>query len=477
MNLKKQYSSYPSMPFEYPSNGRKKLTTMTNQDLLITGGYVVTLDPDTGDVPGGDVLIRDGRIAAVGTAVAPQDALGAQVIDARGRLVIPGMVDTHRHVWQGALGASTGDTSLMGYVGKVVQGIAPGYTADDIYAGTLWGSLQALSSGVTTIADWSHNLRGPQHCDANVRALHDSGIRGLFLYGGPGPDAAAFFGQPAQRHPEDARRVQKELFPDGASGRLRMGMALRGTAFTSAETTVEDFAFAREMGLPISVHVGMAGFPDSVERLYHQGLLGPDVNYAHANQLTAREFELIADSGGSIAISATVEMLMVLGTYPATGSALRYGIPAGLSADTTTSSGVDLFSEMRVALAAERSRANKDAVARHEAVQTVELDQRDMLRLATTGGARAWHMDDEIGTLTVGKNADVVVVDMRAPHLDGLTDPVATLVFGAGPADVETVVVGGEVVKSGGRLVGPYAETARELVQQSRRRIAERAQA
>ncbi|MFD4231890.1 amidohydrolase family protein [Streptomyces sp. NPDC058545] len=448
---------------------------MTNQDLLITGGHVVTLDPDVGDVPGGDVLIRDGRIAAVGT-VAPEDALGAQVIDARGRLVIPGMVDTHRHVWQGALGASTGDTSLMGYVGKVVQGIAPGYTADDIYAGTLWGSLQALSSGVTTIADWSHNLQGAQHSEANVRALHDSGIRGLFLHGGPGPDPAAFFGQPA-RHPEDARRVQKELFPDGTSGRLRMGMAFRGTSFTSAETTVEDFTFARELGLPISIHAGMAGFPDSVEALYRKDLLGPDVNYAHANQLTAREFELIADSGGSIAISATVEMLMVLGTYPATGSAFRYGIPAGLSADTTTSSGVDLFSEMRIALAAERSRANKDAVARDEAVLSVELDQRDMLRLATTGGARAWHMDDEIGTLTVGKNADVVVVDMRAPHLDGFADPVSTLVFGAGPADVETVVVGGEVVKSGGRLVGPYAETARELVQQSRRRITERTQA
>ncbi|MGW0832087.1 amidohydrolase family protein [Streptomyces prunicolor] len=219
----------------------------------------------------------------------------------------------------------------------------------------------------------------------------------------------------------------------------------------------------------------MAGFPGAVTELDRHGLLGPDVNYAHANQLTERELALIADSGGSIAVSATVEMLMVLGTYPATGAVLRHGIPAGLSVDTTTSSGVDLFSEMRAALAAERSRANKEAVARDEALTEVALDQRDMLRLATIGGARAWHLDDEIGTITVGKQADVVVVDMRAPHLDGFGDPVATMVFGAGPADVETVIVGGEVVKSGGRLVGSYADTAHELLQVSRKRIQARA--
>jgi 5-methylthioadenosine/S-adenosylhomocysteine deaminase len=449
---------------------------VTNQDLLITGGHVVTLDPEVGDVPGGDVLIRDGRIAAVG-APSSDEARGAQVIRAEGRLVIPGLVDTHRHVWQAALGGSTASSSLLGYVGKVVQGIAPGYSEDDLYAGTLWGALQALSSGITTIADWSHNLQGPRYADATVRALHHSGIRGVFLHGGPGPDPAAFFGTPAQRHPEDARRVLEEQFPGGTSGRLRMGMALRGPAFTSPEATVQDFAFARELGLPISVHVGMAGFPGSVESLYSHGLLGPDVNYAHANQLTEREFGLIADTGGSISISATVEMLMVLGTYPATGSALRHGIPVGLSVDTTTSSGVDLFSEMRIALAAERSRANAAAVARHESVTEVELEPRDLLRLATAGGACVWHLEEEIGTLTVGKHGDVVIIDMTAPHLHGYGDPVSTLLLGASPADVETVVVGGEVVKENGSLIGPHAEIARALMRHSRKRIVERSDA
>ncbi|SDM79741.1 amidohydrolase family protein [Actinacidiphila guanduensis] len=447
---------------------------MNQQDLLISGGHVVTLDPALGDIEAGDVLVRDGRIAAVGPTgtVLPADAEphGVRRIDARGRLVIPGMVDAHRHVWQGALGAATPDTSLMGYVTRVVQDVAPGFDPDDIYAGTLWGALQALHAGVTTVADWAHNLRGPGHTDANVRGLRDSGIRGVFLHGGPGTDTAGFFGRPGGRHPDDAARVRDEHFADG-DGRLRMGMALRGPAFTDEAATRADVAYARELGLPISVHVGMSGFPGTVAALDRLGLLGPDINHAHANQLTEHEWQLIADSGGSVAVSPTVELLMALGTHPANGPAAGYGIRTGLGVDTTTSAGTDLFSEMRLALAAERSRTAAPAIARDEAVGTVTPDPRDVLRLATAGGAEAWHMAEEIGTLTPGKQADLVLVDLRAPHLDAFGDPVAALVLGAGPSDVETVLVGGDVVKEAGRLVGAHAEAARELVTASRRRI------
>jgi cytosine/adenosine deaminase-related metal-dependent hydrolase len=215
----------------------------------------------------------------------------------------------------------------------------------------------------------------------------------------------------------------------------------------------------------------MAGYPGSVDLLDTLGLLGPDVNYAHATQLTDREFDLIAASGGSIALCPSVDMLMALGTYPATGAALARGIPAGLSVDTSTGTGTDLFSEMRLALAAERSRANAAAVGRDEAVPAVELDQRDMLRLATLDAARVWRLDDEVGSLTPGKQADVIIVDARAPHLDGFGDPVSSLVLGAGPADVETVVVAGEILKADGVLVGPHVERARELMRASRARL------
>ena len=447
---------------------------MSEHNLLIRGGHVATLDPGVGDLPGGEVLVRDGRVVAVGYDL--EDHAGqVRVIDARGRLIIPGMVDTHRHVWQGALGGLTGQVSLSGYSDAVIARLAPHYEAHDIYAGTLWGALQALNAGITTVADWSHNLAGPEHADANVRALTDSGIRAVFLYGGPGPEGLGFFGAHAPSHPQDARRVHEALFADGHHGRLRMGLALRGPAFTTQEATARDFAMARELGVPISIHVGMAGYPGAVRTLDELGLLGADINYAHANELTDDEYERLAATGGSISICPSIDMLMALGTYPATGRARAHGIDAGLSADTVTGTGTDLFSEMRLALAAERSRANAAAIARDEAVDLVELDQRDVLALATIDAARTWRMDGEIGSLTVGKQADIAIVDMRAPHLDGFADPVTTLVMGAGAADVETVIVAGELIKHEGSLLDPLAERARRLMRESRDRLRARA--
>ena len=134
------------------------------------------------------------------------------------------------------------------------------FRSEDIYAGSLWGAFQALDAGITTIADWAHNLRSAEHANANLRGLQESGIRGYFLYGGPGPTSDA----PNPPHPLDARRMRDEHFPKGVNGRLRMGMALRGPCFTSAERNAEDFKFARELGLPISTHVGMAGTADAI---------------------------------------------------------------------------------------------------------------------------------------------------------------------------------------------------------------------
>ncbi len=332
----------------------------------------------------------------------------------------------------------------------MLTGIAPRHSANDVYAGTLWGALQALDAGITTIADWAHNLQSAAHADADLRGLQESGIRGYFLYGGPGPAS----NDPNPPHPQDARRFRDEQFPSGRNGRLRMGMALRGPCFTTAKRNAEDFAFARDLGLPISLHVGMAGTSDAVTTLQRDGLLGADVNYAHGNMLTEEELDLIAASHGTLSITPSTDMLMQFGTFPGTGPALQRGILSGLGVDTICSAGTDLFSEMRLALAAERSRANAATLARGEQVPTVDLHQRDMLRLATLDGARVWNLDDQIGSLTPGKQADIAVIDMRSPHLDGFGDPVAVMVLGAGPADVETVIVGGDVVKRDGRLVG-----------------------
>ena len=436
------------------------------KELLIKGGHVVTVDPDLGDLPAGDVLVTDGLITAVGPDLEPTTT-AAEVIEAAGRLVIPGMVDTHRHVWQGAIGGYTPQITGAGYGPAVLTGISLKHSPEDVYAGTLWGALQALDAGITTIADWAHNDQSPAHADADLRGLRDSGIRGYFLYGGPGPATD----DPNPPHPADARRMRDQYFASGTYGRLRMGMALRGPSFTSAERNAEDYAFARDLGLPISVHVGMAGTADAVTTLQRYSLLGADVNYVHGNMLTDREFDLIAETQGTVTITPSTDMLMQFGTFPATGPALSRGIVSGFGIDTICSAGNDLFSEMRLALAAERSRANAPALASGKQVPTVDLHQRDMLRLATIDGARVWHLDDEIGTLTPGKQADIAVIDMRSPHLDGFGDPVAVMVLGAGPADVETVIVGGDVVKRGGKLAGDRVGHALELMHAAREHL------
>jgi 5-methylthioadenosine/S-adenosylhomocysteine deaminase len=438
-------------------------------DLLITGGYVVTMDPAIGDQPDSDVLVRKGVIVDVRPGL-ETSASGAEVIEARGRLVIPGLVDTHRHVWQGAIGGFTPQTTGAGYGPLVLTGIAPKHSADDVYAGTLWGALQALDAGITTIADWAHNLQSAAHADADLRGLQESGIRGYFLYGGPGPQSD----DPNPPHPRDARRMRDEQFRTGTNGRLRMGMALRGPCFTTPERNAADFEFARELGLPISLHVGMAGTAEAVTDLQRLGLLGADVNYAHGNMLTDEEFDLIAASRGTLSITPSTDMLMQFGTYPGTGRALERSIVSGFGVDTICSAGTDLFSEMRLALAAERSRANAPALARGEQVPAVDLNQRDMLRLATLDGARVWNLDSQIGSLTPGKQADIAIIDMRSPHLDGFGDPVAVMVLGAGPADVETVIVGGDVVKRDGQLVGARVDSARKLMRETRDRLRSR---
>jgi len=437
-----------------------------SKELLIKGGHVVTVDPDLGDLPVGDVLAADGVITAVGQDLRPATA-DAEVIDAAGRLIIPGLVDTHRHVWQGAIGGFTPQITGAGYGPAVLTGIALEHTPDDVYAGTLWGALQALDAGITTIADWAHNDQSPAHADADLRGLRDSGIRGFFLYGGPGPATD----DPNPPHPADARRMRDEYFASGSYGRLRMGMALRGPAFTSAERNAADFAFARELGLPISIHVGMAGTGDAVATLERDRLLDSDVNYVHGNFLTDAEWDLLAASGGTMTITPSTDMLMQFGTFPSTGAALGRGIVSGFGIDTICSAGTDLFSEMRLALAAERSRANASTVSSDKMVPTVDLHQRDMLRLATIGGARVWHLESEIGTLTPGKQADIAIIDLRSPHLDGFGDPVAVMVLGAGPADVETVIVGGDVVKHKGQLVGSHVSKALDLMHQTQDRL------
>lgn len=445
------------------SRTRSKINERT---ILIRGGYVATMDPHLGDLPVGDVLIVDGEIDDVGVGLS---APSARIIDATGHLVLPGLVDTHRHTWLGAGFAGVSDVSLTGYATRVMSGWAPRFDPEDIYAGTLWGALQAVNAGITTVVDWAHNLPTPHHTDSGILALTDVGIRGFFLYGGPAQPTSTREVNPA--FSLEAQRLREGAFSSGRHGLLRLGLALRGPYAATPAAIRADFALARDLGLPISIHAGMAGFPAAVQQLAELNLLGNDVNYAHGNQFSDTEMALVAASGGSLSASPSVEMSMALGTFPILGRARHRRIAVGLAADTVASSGTDLFSEMRLALAAERARANATAITDDRAVDAVEVSHRFIVQIATLGGARAWRLDNDIGSLRPGKRGDLMTVDLRPPHLNGVGDPVFAMLLGAGPADVSTVIIDGRVLKHEGRLVGTIAESAEDLLRTVRRRV------
>ncbi|MFI9436398.1 MULTISPECIES: amidohydrolase family protein [Streptosporangium] len=410
--------------------------------MLITDGTVIDTDPEPHVLPGADVLIEDGVIAAVGPGLgAALD--GVEVVDAAGRIVLPGFVDTHRHLWQSVLRSIAADTTLGDYLSLVLGRLAPAFQAEDVYAANLWGALEALNAGVTTLYDWSHIQLTPAHTDAAIDALRDSGIRAVFAYAHPGSDDAA-------RREGEVRRVASL----GLSGLVTPALAAWGPVYGSVGAAEADWRLARELGFPISLHATGTG---AVERLHRSGLLGPDVMFVHGNGFTDEAMRLIAGSGGTASVAPVVESQMGHG-HPETGRFREFGIPTGLGVDTVTDAPGDLFAVMRAAFAAER-------------VQGGSLTTGEVLRMATVEGARVLGLEDRIGSLRPGKQADLVLLRADALNLAPVHDPIGAVVTCADTSNVDTVIVAGRIVKRAGRLVHADVRRALDLASRSAARI------
>ena len=409
-------------------------------NLLIRGGLVVDTEPVPGATGDTDVLIGDGKIVQTGTGLAaPPDA---EVIEADGMIVLPGFVDTHRHTWQAALRAATPDMTLPEYVELVLNGYAPLYRPEDIYQGNLAGALDALNHGVTTFLDWSHVQRSAETTEAAIAGLAESGVRGIFGYC-HGADGDVL---PAARHARDA-------LPAG----MPMVIAAMGPEFIGPERARHEWAAARELGVPVSAHLGGHGAETALqglEFLQAEGLV-EGTTFIHPNHYDDEALKRIAGAGGTASISPITEAGLSIG-YPATGRLLAAGIPASFSADSPAGGPSDMFEIMRAAYLLERARPDGAGLG---------FTTRDALRLATMGGAEVLGMAGTVGSLKPGKQADLLLV--RAEP--SVADPVATLVLTARAADVDTVLVGGAVVKRGGELLGRPAvdlgETVRYLAQ------------
>jgi 5-methylthioadenosine/S-adenosylhomocysteine deaminase len=441
---------------------------------LIKGGIVLTQDPELGELPDADVLVEDDKIVEVGRNLSAADA---KVIDAAGDIVIPGFVDTHRHTWETSIRTSAPDYTLGAYFGAILDKFAPNYRPQDVYAANLWGSLECINAGITTLVDWSHIMNTPDHADAAVKGLQDAGLRSVFAFGFPNTSIQAWWfgmdyaGSVERINGDEARRIRKQYLSDDR-GLITMALATRGTNFCKPEVVQYEWELAKELGINITVHVAMDRFGYTkmqLRGLKDLGLLYPNTTYIHSSHLLDDEWQMVADSGGNVSLAPQIEMQMGHGWAPA-ATADKLGIPIGLSSDVATTASSDQFTQMHAVFASERAR-------RHQQAWDDDLDgnsptpdlitSRDVLRWATIDGTRVAGVSDWTGSITPGKQADIVVIDTKAVNVAPVIDPVGAVVCAADVSNVKTVLVNGKVLKQDFRLTAEL-DGARRAVQESR---------
>ena len=280
--------------------------------LLLRGGRVITMDPGIGDLTTGDVLIDGETVAEVGPSI---DA-DAEVVDVSGHIVIPGFIDTHRHTWEAAIRGCAPNATLDDYFVEVLDTFAPHYRPEDVYASNLAGALECINAGITTLLDWSHINNTPDHPDAGIQGLQEAGIRGVYAYGSANLSLNDYWNGSTIAIPaDDVKRIRDTYFSSGTTsdGLLTMAVATRGPNFCAEEVVRAEWAMARELGLPITIHVGMgkyAGKWNMVKLLDGMGLLGDDTTYIHCCYFSDEEWQLVKDTKGKISIAPQVEMQM-----------------------------------------------------------------------------------------------------------------------------------------------------------------------
>ena len=429
-------------------------------NVLIRNAYVMTMVPGAADLPNGDVRVENGEIAEVGTGLA---APGAEIIDGQGFILMPGLVDTHWHMWTTLLRNMSGNTPEHGYF-PTTTAIGNVYTPRDMYYGTLLSAAEALFSGITTVHDWCHNIITPEHAEEDLRALRETGIRGRFCYG------------PARRMPSteaidvgDLTRFARDWKSLSNEGLLTLGFGWRGvqapfrlpdgTFHTSAAagSGLQEHDAARSLGIPISVHLNSTtNDRGHVMALQKQGLLVENLQIIHGIFSTAEEMKALAQAGAVASVSPYAELRIGFGVTKIL-EYLDHGVTLGLSVDSTPLSGnCDMFGIMKLVQNIENGRFESE----------FKLPARRVVELATIEGARSLGLADRIGSIAAGKRADLILVNARDINMGPFTDPAHMLVASAQAWNVDTVMVDGRILKRNGRLTA--IDTAALMTEASR---------
>jgi cytosine/adenosine deaminase-related metal-dependent hydrolase len=395
-------------------------------------------------LPKGDVLVIDGKIAEVGENLTVPD--GTFEIDADNGIIMPGMIDTHRHMWQSAMRGYGADWTLTQYFVWYYLEHGMKFRPEDVAAGNAVSALDAVESGVTTSVDWSHGLRTPDHGEAAYEALASSPGRFVLAYGN-------LAGAPWEWSQDPAvRRVIERARDDSALFGAQIAFDVPGDpSFPEAPA----FEFARDLGVNVTTHAGVWGATndDGIRLMYENKAMQPGYVYVHAATLNDESYQMIAATGGTVSLATESEQTCGQG-YPTAHALRKHGIQASLSMDTSVWQSADMFAAMRATIGADRSWEHMHAHAKGDTVTHVTLRVEEVVDWATRGGAKALGKWDQVGSLEKGKLADVVLIkNDNSPTMTPIINPYGHVVYQAGRGDVHTVMVGGNAVKYEGKLV------------------------
>jgi len=455
---------------------------MASRVTTIRGGTVIAVDAETSVVERLDVRFNeDGWITEIGPSLPP--CPDDTEIDARSMLVMPGLVDSHRHPWQSLMRGVSTDQTVVEYRSLARGNLAARYRPEDVYAAVLLADLEAINAGVTTISDLAHIMNSPEHADAAIQAHVDSGLRVLFCHGEPNDlEVDSWYRNSSRRHPEDVRRLRSSVLHDD-DARVTLGMKVRPPFLTTPEVLRHDFELARELDLHVAMDGGFGGgcWTDArwgdeglvpVQDIDNIGQLGPHLTLVHCNNLTDSDFARIAETRTHVSISPDHEMLCGHG-LPATVRMQRHKIEPALSTDSLVAVTGDMFAAMRSLLTATRGGLSDAAYRSGETIWTWDFKSEDVLRSATLLSAAACGLGDTTGSLEKGKRADIVLLKSDPLNLTLLNNPIANVVASAHPGNVDTVIINGSVVKSEGQLRFPDVHAVIEAAERSRAHIFE----
>lgn len=405
-------------------------------EFTIANAYVMTMDSGLGDIADGSVHVRNGEIVAVGKDVNG----GGEKIDGTGMIVMPGLVETHWHMWNTLFRSFAGDRPEDGYFPTVAR-FGQQMTPDDIFASTRLSAAEAINSGMTFVHSWCHNARSTAHAEADIRALAEVGIRARHSCGWPQglPDTQSADQGPIESLARDWKSWSNE-------GLITLGMGWRGqfrAGPIKPEVYQPEFDNARKLGLPITVHVASARKAvNQIEPLYKAKLMGKDVQLIHTLSASPAELDMIKESGAAVSVSPGSELRIGYG-YPQISEMLAKGIPLGISVDTSALTGSsNLFGVLKLARDSENARVENE----------FKMTARKALELGTIEGARSMGIDDRVGSLKPGKRADLIAINPNALNMAVVADPAHLVLEAAGPENVDTVVIDGRILKRGGNL-------------------------